>query len=91
MKFNGKRIKEDEKYQKHIAYKISKTRSLSFNETQQELIIAKSYLHSLINIEKDLEILKNFKKMVFYMGKEKFTFDYKKLEENNFYRFKMKY
>ena len=36
MKFNGKRIKEDNKYQKHEFYKISKTRTLNFTETQQD-------------------------------------------------------
>ena len=36
MKFNGKRIKEDGKYQKHEAYKISQNRTICFKEEQED-------------------------------------------------------
>lgn len=82
---------DEERLDREIARYEQELNNLVSKERMPELILAKNYLHSRINIEKELEILKNFKKMVFYRGKEKFTFDSKKLEENNFYRFKMKY
>ena len=64
---------------------------LSSRKNIPKLVLIKNYPNRRIVVEKELEILKNFKNMIFYKGKEKFTFDYKTMDENNYYKFVMKY
>ena len=64
MKFNGKRIKEDGKYQKHEAYKISQNRTICFKEEQEDGSVDTVELEISLGENKKLDFREDMPKLI---------------------------
>lgn len=62
---------------------------ISSQKNMPALVLAKNYINKRIVVEKELEILKSFRNMIFFEGKEKYTYNYKLMDKNNYYLLKI--